>query len=493
MLLLIITPFILLTLLSVAYQTLFDRKFMAAAQRRLGPSIVGIKGAGQPLTDGGKLFGKQTISVKNSNSILFQLSPVILFALSLFIGTLLPILSTVSFGSLVSMSQISITTNVSLIFIVLVLSLSTLTFLSAGWASFSKYAELGGVRGANQALGYELILTFTIIILILFIRSLDLANFMIQQSFFFLKLSLHFDLLMIFWISVLAETARVPFDLPESESELVAGYFTEYAGFLFALFFLAEYNNMLFSSFFISALFFSGWLSIPYNFFVYYSVNYIFLFCFIICILILFSLHRSVLARVRIDQLYYLNWKMYMPWLSFSFFLSFFFLTLFQLYCGKTSLSLFFDDTMGLWQLKIDHLFILASFSFIFLPKKSKLLNNNLLNNNFGNKKFVSSITSLDPEVLNMLVNSWKFSVETDLQFSKLLEIFDVSANEFFEYIKKEKIQKVYWLDVNINPLKALAFGIVLGYVLQSNAENISDLYSWYKDSTESFVESFFK
>jgi NADH-quinone oxidoreductase subunit H len=318
-------PFVLLLLLSVAYNTLSDRKFMAASQRRKGPNVVGPKGILQPLTDGGKLFGKQVIILKNSNLILFQLAPILIFSISLFLWTLLPFFSTIHFGSIINLQQLVYSGNKNILFILLIMSFSTAAFLSAGWASSSKYAVLGGIRGANQVLGYELNLTFVIIILILFLRSFSLENLMLYQAetynFFF-----HIELLLIFWISILAECGRVPFDLPESESELVAGYFTEYSGFLFALFFLAEYSNMIFNSFLSVVFFFGGWVTSPFNSELYFSVNYFKLFFGIFFFLLMFSLHRSVLARLRIDQLYYLNWKFFMPILGFEFFLFIFLL-----------------------------------------------------------------------------------------------------------------------------------------------------------------------
>jgi NADH-quinone oxidoreductase subunit H len=329
---LIIIILIILLLLSIAFFTLADRKFMAAIQRRLGPNIIGFKGLFQPLADGGKLFGKQIIFINHANLLLFQFSPIFILSIAFFNWTLIPVFMSIENGTIFNLTAINFVGNKNLLFIFFILSTSTLSFLSAGWASFSKYATMGGIRGANQALGYELIISFVILILIFLNKGFSLESFLITQTLNTSYFSLHFDLFLIFWFSVLAETGRVPFDLPESESELVAGYFTEYSGFLFAFYFLAEYSNMIFSSSLISIIFFKGWFSIPFINSFYFSYNYLKYFSLIFVFLLLFSLHRAILARIRIDQLFYLNWKIFMPILTSSFSFSLFSISFFKLY-----------------------------------------------------------------------------------------------------------------------------------------------------------------
>lgn len=331
MLLSIGIQYVFIILISVAYTTLADRKFMAGGQRREGPNVVGPSGLLQPLTDGGKLYGKQIIYIKNSNLTLFKLSPILIFSSALFLWIMFPFFSHINLGNLIEIKQIIYLNQYSIIGILLIMSFSTAAFLSAGWSSFSNYSKMGGVRGGNQVLGYELNLSFIIIILVVISNSISLSTIMLFQSNS-TQIFLHFDLFIIFWISVLAECGRVPFDLPESESELVAGYFTEYSGFLFALFFLAEYSNMIFNSIFAGILFFNGWIVMPFSSNFYLSVNYFKIFISVFIFLILFALHRSVLARVRIDQIYYLNWKIFMIILGSIFFQLLFILTLLNLF-----------------------------------------------------------------------------------------------------------------------------------------------------------------
>ena len=246
-------------LIAVAYFTLAERKIMGIIQRRKGPNVIGYLGLLQPLSDGLKLFAKETIIPSNSNVFLFLLAPIITFVLSLLGWAVIP------FCKNSVLSDI----NIGVLYLFAVSSLSVYGIIIAGWSSNSKYPFLGALRSAAQMISYEVSIGFIIINVILCSGSLNLSTIVISQNKIWYVIPL-FPMFLIFCVSMLAETNRHPFDLPEAEAELVSGYNVEYSSMTFALFFLGEYANMLLMSSFLSLLFLGGWLPLIYIFPFYY-------------------------------------------------------------------------------------------------------------------------------------------------------------------------------------------------------------------------------
>lgn len=300
---------IIFLLVAVAYFTLAERKIMATIQRRLGPNVVGFLGLLQPLADGLKLFIKETILPKNCDIILFILAPLFTFLLSLLIWAAIPISN---WGYFVDL-------NVGVLYVLAISSLNVYGILLGGWASNSKYAFLGGLRSASQMISYELTIGFCILTVGLCAGSLNFIQIVIHQEDIWYIVPL-FPLFIIFFIASLAETNRHPFDLPEAEAELVAGYNVEYSAIMFALFFLGEYANMLLMSALITILFLGGWAN-PFPFFDWLPNSFWFGLKISIFV-VLFSLSRTILPRYRYDQLMSLGWKVLLP-----FSISWFFLT----------------------------------------------------------------------------------------------------------------------------------------------------------------------
>jgi len=285
-------------LISVAYFTLAERKIMGVIQRRKGPNVIGFLGLLQPLADGLKLFVKETILPSNSNLFLFLLAPIITFILSLMGWAVIPF----------SLNSVLSDINIGILYIFAVSSLSVYGILIAGWASNSKYPFLGALRSAAQMISYEVSIGFIIVNVIIASGSFNLSEIVISQDRIWYIVPL-FPMFLIFCVSMLAETNRHPFDLPEAEAELVSGYNVEYSAMTFALFFLGEYANMLLMSSFASLLFLGGWLPLinvfPINILpgaFWFSIK-IFLGVFF------FVLTRAALPRYRYDQLMFLGWK----------------------------------------------------------------------------------------------------------------------------------------------------------------------------------------
>lgn len=299
-LVLIIVIYLILILISVAYLTLAERKVLGAIQLRRGPGFIGFFGLLQPFADGLKLVFKETIFPRNINKGLFLLAPVLTFALSLMGWVLLPF---TPFGALADI-------DFGVLFILVASSLNIYAIVFAGWSSNSKYAFLGGIRSAAQMVSYEISIGFTLLCLLIVVGSLNLADIVDAQKHVPFVIPF-FPLFLIFFISALAETNRTPFDLPEAEAELVAGYNVEYSSISFALFFLAEYANMIFISCFLVILFFAGWH--PITSFIapsFYSFWFSFKVC---CFLFLFILVRGTFPRYRYDQLMQICWTMFLP------------------------------------------------------------------------------------------------------------------------------------------------------------------------------------
>ena len=231
-------------LIAVAYLTYFERKVIASMQLRKGPNVVGPFGLFQPLADGAKLFIKETILPAGANKILFAMAPMLTFILSLIAWAVIP------FDVGMVLSDI----NVGILYLFAISSLGVYGVIMAGWASNSKYAFLGALRSAAQMVSYEVSIGFVIITVLLCVGSLNLSAIVEAQKTIWFAIPL-LPMFVIFFVSALAETNRAPFDLPEGESELVAGYFVEYSSMTFALFFLGEYANMILMSGMTAVLF----------------------------------------------------------------------------------------------------------------------------------------------------------------------------------------------------------------------------------------------
>ena len=289
-------------LISVAFFTVAERKIMGAIQRRRGPNVIGYIGLLQALADGLKLFVKETTLPSNSNIFVFILSPILAFILSL-IGW-----AAVPFGHTIVLSDL----NLGILYLLGISSLNIYGIVLAGWSSNSKYAYLGGLRSAAQMISYEISIGFTILSISVCTGSLNLSKIVLAQKEIWLIVPL-FPLFVIFYISMLAETNRHPFDLPEAEAELVSGYNVEYSAMTFALFFLGEYANMLMMSALSSILFLGGWLPIfnifPFSFIpgsVWFSLK-------VVLGVVFFIVTRATLPRYRYDQLMHLGWKCFLP------------------------------------------------------------------------------------------------------------------------------------------------------------------------------------
>ncbi len=289
-------------LVAVAYLTYFERKVIASIQLRKGPNVVGPFGLFQPLADGVKLFVKETILPAGANKLLFAMAPMLTFVLSLIAWAVIP------FDAGLVLADI----NVGVLYLFAISSLGVYGVIIAGWASNSKYAFLGALRSAAQMVSYEVSIGFVIITVLLCVGSLNLSAIVEAQRTVWFAIPL-LPMFVIFFISALAETNRAPFDLPEGESELVAGYFVEYSSMTFALFFLGEYANMILMSGMTAVLFLGGWLPpfdiAPFNWIpgpIWFFVKVAFLlFCFLWV--------RATFPRYRYDQLMRLGWKVFLP------------------------------------------------------------------------------------------------------------------------------------------------------------------------------------
>ena len=289
-------------LIGVAYLTLAERRVIGFMQLRKGPNVVGPFGLLQPFADALKLLSKETILPAGADKVTFVIAPMLTFVLALVAWAVIP------FGESLVIADI----NVGILYLFAVSSLGVYGVIMAGWASNSKYAFLGALRSAAQMVSYEVSMGLVIITVLLCVGSLNLSDIIEAQRTVWFALPL-FPMFIVFFISTLAETNRAPFDLPEGESELVAGYFVEYSSMSFALFFLGEYANMILMSAMTTILFLGGWLP-PFDI---YPLNiipgpiwFILKICFV---LFVFLWMRATTPRYRYDQLMRLGWKVFLP------------------------------------------------------------------------------------------------------------------------------------------------------------------------------------
>ena len=318
MLIYILIP--LCVILAVAILTLLERRVLGNVQRRIGPDRVELFGILQPIADVFKLLFKEMIVPGISNLIIFIVAPLIIFLLSLINWSVIPI-----FYGNVLINEI----NMGFLFIFAVSSLGVYGIIMAGWASNSKYAFLGALRSAAQIISYEVSIGIIIMIVLIYVGSFNLTT-IVESQLYIWNIFILYPCFILFFVSALAETNRVPFDLPEAESELVSGYNVEYSAFTFALFFLAEYSNIILMSVLIVLFFFGGWLPL-------FNIN-IFNLLFkelwiiikVLFVVYLFILVRGTLPRYRYDQLMMLGWKIFLP-LSLSYLL--FYIIFMYMFC----------------------------------------------------------------------------------------------------------------------------------------------------------------
>lgn len=289
-------------LLAIAYLTYVERKVIAAMQLRVGPNVVGWFGLLQPFADGLKLLHKETIIPTCSNPLIFLIAPLITFGLSLSAWAVIP------FGPGLVISNV----NVGILYLFAISSLGVYGIIIAGWASNSKYPFLGALRSAAQMVSYEVSIGLVLITVLLSVGSLNLTQIVEAQKGLWFIIP-HLPMAVIFMISALAETNRAPFDLPEAEAELVAGYNVEYSSMTFALFFLGEYANMILMSAMGSILFLGGWLP-PFQMAPFTWLPGIVWFMLKISLLLfVFLWVRATFPRYRYDQLMRLGWKVFLP------------------------------------------------------------------------------------------------------------------------------------------------------------------------------------
>lgn len=299
--------FVIFIVLAVAFLTLFERKLLGAIQRRKGPNVVGLWGLLQPFADAFKLLLKETVLPSVANKFLFFIAPVIVFSLSLLSWLVIPF----EYGSVL------VDINVGILYVFAISSLNVYGLIIAGWSSNSRYAFLGALRSSAQMISYEVSMGVILLLPIMVVSSLNLTDIVLFQASSVWFLVPFFPCYLLFIISMLAETNRSPFDLPEAESELVSGYNVEYSAVGFALFFIGEYANIIFMSSFCVVLFCGGWSFFGVEFFGVFFGLVIFVVKVILHI-VFFILVRAAFPRYRYDQLMYLGWRIFLP-LSFSF------------------------------------------------------------------------------------------------------------------------------------------------------------------------------
>jgi NADH-quinone oxidoreductase subunit H len=289
-------------LISMAYLTLIERKVLAAIQLRKGPNVVGPFGLFQPFADALKMLMKETIIPAGANRALFLMAPMLTFGLAVIAWAVIPVNNGWAIANI----------NVGVLYLFAISSLGVYGIIIAGWASNSKYAFLGALRSAAQMVSYEVSMGFVMVSVLLCVGSLNLNDVVLAQRHVWFCIPL-FPMFIVFFISTLAECNRSPFDLPEGESEIVAGFFVEYSSMSFALFFLGEYINMILMSAMTSILFLGGWLA-PFGVepFTWIPGPFWFIAKIAFCLFV-FIWVRGTFPRFRYDQLMRIGWKVFLP------------------------------------------------------------------------------------------------------------------------------------------------------------------------------------
>jgi NADH-quinone oxidoreductase subunit H len=316
-----IVAFIIMNVLLIlmAYATWFERKVLAAFQDRLGPTRTGWHGLGQPLADAVKLLGKEDLVPASADKLVFRLAPVIVFMTAILSAAVIPFGGTIDlFGRDINLYITDL--NVGALFILAVGSAGVYGIILGAWSSANRYSLLGGLRSAAQVVSYELVLGLSLVGIFILTGSLSLKTILEQQSetislgpidipnWFILSQPLAFIL---FVIAAVAETNRAPFDLPEAETELVAGFHTEYSGFRFSLYFLGEYINMIVVSLFASTLFLGGTNGPGSD--TYWGLGLLWLFLKALIFMFFYVWLRATIPRFRFDQLMGIAWKVLLP------------------------------------------------------------------------------------------------------------------------------------------------------------------------------------
>lgn len=325
-------------LLTIAFYTIGERKAMGSIQRRKGPNVVGFWGLLQPIADGLKLIIKEIIIPRKAIIPVYIMAPILTFGLSLLNWAVIPF----NFGNCYA------DINLGILYLLSLSGISVYGVILSGWASNSRYSLLGGLRAVSQMISYEIVISLSILPIVMITGTLNLTDIIYFQIISIYNVIPFFPLSLILFIAILAETNRAPFDLPEAEAEIVAGYNLEYSGILFAMFFLGEYGNMIIMSSLIVILFFGGW-DLPYKELNEFScIIYAFK---VVMIAYLFVLVRALLPRYRFDQLMQLGWKSMLP-LALGFFIFYSsFIVGFNISCDCQ--KLFFFDDVNLYRILI--------------------------------------------------------------------------------------------------------------------------------------------
>jgi NADH-quinone oxidoreductase subunit H len=290
-------------LIGVAYLTYAERKVLGAMQARRGPNVVGAFGLLQPFADAIKMIMKETVIPTGANRVLFLLAPMLTFSLAMMAWAVIPVDDGWAIADI----------NVGILYLFAISSLGVYGVIIAGWASNSKYGFLGALRSAAQMVSYEVSMGFVIVCVLICVGSLNLNDIVMAQQKIWYVIPL-FPMAVIFFISTLAETNRSPFDLPEGESEIVAGFFVEYSSMSFGLFFLGEYANMILMSTMTTILFLGGWLA-PFGWT--FLPGAVWLILKVCLVLFVFLWSRATFPRYRYDQLMRLGWKVFLPFSLF--------------------------------------------------------------------------------------------------------------------------------------------------------------------------------
>lgn len=297
-------------LVVIAFYVVLERKLLGAIQRRRGPNVVGFWGLAQAVADGLKLIVKEVAIPAKANRIIFIIAPILTIVLSLSISASLSISSYVNLNVLTTYTDILVLFSIS--------SFGVYGIVLAGWSSNSKYAFLGALRSAAQIISYEVFFSLVILVVLILTKSASFVDIVANQYNTIWYIIPCLPLAVVFFIAILAETNRTPFDLPEAEAEIVAGYNIEYSSIIFALFFLGEYGNIFALSYLFAVLFLGGWLPLFETHFFYgfwAGLKAVF-------IAIIFVVVRGNLPRYRYDQLIGVGWKVFLPFV-FSYFVLF--------------------------------------------------------------------------------------------------------------------------------------------------------------------------